>query len=446
MTFAAAAGGIVVSAEAQIFRSIDADIQPVQFGDVGWGDVNGDGRLDVAVTGQESLILSAGVSLNLGGDRFERFAGFQLPELVGGSLAFADIDQDGDDDLFLTGSDRTIRHQARLYRNLGNGVFRDLRPNILGTTGGSVDFADLDGDGDPDMLLTGDEQEGVPLGAVTLILRNDAGVFTETPARLTGVYAGEARFGDYDNDGDADIALVGLNQFNVPVAEIWRNDAGVFVNINATLTGVALSTVAWGDYDNDNDLDLLVTGSDVSPLMSNPRGLTRLYRNDAGSFVDSGVRFEDVSAGRGVFADYNNDGNLDVLITGGAGETGRPVTRLYRGDGAGGFEVAGDSGLRDLSASTAAFADYDGDGDLDLLIAGYNQDIPGGAVYNTYTMVYRNDGPPADMNRDGGVDFNDVLVYLNMFTAGDPRADLNRDGTIDFNDLLVFLNRYNWGW
>jgi hypothetical protein len=85
--------------------------------------------------------------------------------------------------------------------------------------------------------------------------------------------------GDYDNDGDLDFLLTGLGAFDVS-ARVYRNDAGTFTNINAGLAGAGGSSTAWGDYDNDGDLDILVTGYTLS---GGSQWIARLYRNNTTS-------------------------------------------------------------------------------------------------------------------------------------------------------------------
>jgi hypothetical protein len=64
------------------------------------------------------------------------------------------------------------------------------------------------------------------------------------------------------------------------ISKVFRNDNGIFPEVNAGLTGVAASNASWGDYDNDGDLDILLSGSSLSGLVS------KIYRNDAGVFTD----------------------------------------------------------------------------------------------------------------------------------------------------------------
>ncbi|MCK5459524.1 VCBS repeat-containing protein, partial [Candidatus Parcubacteria bacterium] len=74
--------------------------------------------------------------------------------------------------------------------------------------------------------------------------------FTDISTSLTGVSNSSVAWGDYDNDGDLDILLAGVDNYG-PVSKIYRNDAGTFVDINANIINVSESSVDWGDYDND---------------------------------------------------------------------------------------------------------------------------------------------------------------------------------------------------
>ena len=163
----------------------------------------------------------------------------------------------------------------------------------------------------------------VLLALVALGPASTAGTFTDTGAALTGVTTCSLAWGDYDNDGDLDLAVAGSGASAV-ITKLYRNDGGSFVDTDAALTGVTTCSLAWGDYDNDGDLDLAVAGSGASAV------ITKIYRNDGGSFVDAGAGLTGVSNCSLAWGDYDNDGDLDLAVAGQWGAYHQ--TKLYRND------------------------------------------------------------------------------------------------------------------
>jgi hypothetical protein len=147
---------------------------------------------------------------------------------------------------------------------------------------------------------------------------------------------------------------------------------------------VSLAAAAWGDYDNDGDLDILLAGhsADLSP-----KDIARVFRNDDGVFHEIGAELTDVNSGAVAWGDYDNDGDLDILLAG-SQEDHTGSSRVYRNEGVGFFTDIG-AGLPGLREGTAAWGDSDNDGDLDILLTGA---IDGGRI----TRIYRNDGAPAN--------------------------------------------------
>src|SRR5437867_5135833 len=112
----------------------------------------------------------------------------------------------------------------------------------------------------------------LPLRAHATPAHIDAGPFTEIAAGLPDLEEGSAAWGDYDNDGDLDLAICGISASG-PITRIYRNAGGVLTDIGAGLTGVYDGALAWGDYDNDGDLDLVVVGN------TGPGPASIIYRN-----------------------------------------------------------------------------------------------------------------------------------------------------------------------
>ncbi len=292
---------------------------------------------------------------------------------------FADFNNDGRLDLFITNTAGN-----RLYRNEGEGRFRDISAaaGLLHKSGGlAVLFADLDLEGDLDLLIAG------PGG--NLFYRNNAdGRFTEL-AEEAGIDAAggagrDVALGDFDNDGDIDLvvadARAGLRLYeNLRQGFFWEVSA--YTGLGG---GGGADVVAVGDYNNDGYLDLYVSGT--AP------GRHTLYRNQGdGAFLPDTLApamrrdLEGFDSAEALFFDADNDGFLDLLLAGsGENSGGEPRgVRLYYNDGSGSFYSAPEALPRQLAqARQLAISDYDSDGDLDIIVAGDD-----GRVY-----LLRNDG------------------------------------------------------
>ena len=201
--------------------------------------------------------------------------------------------------------------------------------------------------------------------------------FSSSGANLPGISEGAVAWGDYDNDGYADLALVG-NSSSGMISKIYRsNGDGSFTDSGAVLTGLQYAAAAWGDYNNDGLLDLVINGQGSSGAT------TKLYKNTGSGFVDSGFSLQGLFWGGLAWGDYDGDGYLDLVVTGYNGGSG--TTILYHNNAGVSFSNSGQA-LTGLLFSSAAWGDYNNDGALDLVMTGSN------SGNNRVTLVYQNDG------------------------------------------------------
>jgi hypothetical protein len=377
------------------------------------GDFNGDGHRDVAVSGdrydeaiQQSDVFVE-IHLNDGWGRFVDSGILFAP--LDGPLEAQDYNGDGRLDLASIGRDDAMVRGTKIYRNDGGSAFVDLQAN-LAQIGRSIEWGDYNGDGRPDLALSGITDAGT---RIAKIYRNDGGgLFTDVGAALAQMN-GFVVWQDYDGDGWLDLAATGLVDGDLPVAKIYRNDGNdVFTDVLANVAQLWGSRWEWGDYNGDGRPDFALMGR--TNLNSDSVEI-RIYRND-GNDVFTDVLANVVQAeGSIAWGDYNADGLLDLAI-GGYDRNGDPVARIYRNDGGDRFSDVG-APLAALAAEVA-WADYDGDGLLDLAMAGADADG------DLATHVYRNEG--GDSFRDLGLPILGIhgptLAWDDV--TGDGRPDL----------------------
>jgi hypothetical protein len=236
-------------------------------------------------------------------------AGFQQNDLNNGTSgsSWADVDSDGDMDLFLPNQ----WSYNNLYINDGDGTFTEVTSDpvvdeITSYSNGNS-WADYDDDDDMDLFVTtvwGDNN-------VNYLYTNDGdGTFTKVTSGdivNTQHMSWGGVWGDYDGDNDLDIIVTG-HESNSNEAIYTNNGDGTFTTLSGSdvvSNGIPSKNVNWVDYDNDDDFDVYLSNW----------GINKLFRNDNGSFSDVtntyNVYSDSLSNGA-AWGDFNNDGRLDL--------------------------------------------------------------------------------------------------------------------------------------
>jgi enediyne biosynthesis protein E4 len=319
------------------------------------GDYNNDGFEDLYVLGVHGNILYR----NNGDGTFTdvtQAAGVGGETAKGHKLwsvaaAWVDYDNDGRLDLVvsnycdwspgedpvcggLTPADRAYCHPDKyraepvlLYHNNGDGTFTEMSEkagigNLLGK-GMGIAIADYDGDGRPDIFIANDNDRNL------LIHNLGGGKLREMGMQAGIAYNGDGRqisgmgadFRDFDGDGWPDIVMTGLRN---EIFELFRNNGkGGFDDASASSGLLALSrdwsgwSCGFADFDNDGCLDIFLACGGVE--MNEPQ-INRILQNAGGKFLDAssgaGQGFQVAQVHRGAaFADFDNDGRIDVAVT-----------------------------------------------------------------------------------------------------------------------------------
>ncbi len=332
------------------------------------------------------------------------------------SVDFIDYDNDNDLDLYITNGPK-LGAVNFLYRNNGDGTFTKVTGDDAVTVALAYDgatFGDYDNDGDLDLFVA------TWWGNVDLLCENNGdGTFTRITSAPVATLAGHGEAGswaDWDNDGDLDLYVANsggdLKDF------VYINDGtGNFARI---LTGQLATDTdtkrvgAWGDYDNDGDLDLFIATESANP--------NRLYQNQGGGVltqVNAGaITSDNAFCFSGSWGDYDNDGDLDLFAT----SAGSQASNLFNNQGNGTFiEITSGAQVTDIAnCVSSGWADIDNDGDLDLFVT------TGFGSLTQKNRLYINNG-------DGTFtrDITDPTTIDNGWTYGCAFGDIDRDGDLD---------------
>jgi enediyne biosynthesis protein E4 len=287
------------------------------------GDFDNDGLIDIMVGNfNQNLILYKNNTTVFA--NFTAAAGINLPSW-GGSINWFDYNNDGKLDATL-GNDGIPYHYNYLFRNDNLTSFTNVAyPSGLTDSAStlSIASADIDSDGDLDIFY-GSQTANVSGGSTSVLYKNNGdGSFTDITAAsgiITTLYSWAADWGDFDNDGDMDLYLVNSNGVN----QLFKNNGNLTFTETAASYGVADPTqgfsCGWFDYDNDGDLDLYVANAST--------GIDKLYRNDGTAFTDvaSAAGTNDNRHSSNItLGDFNNDGFVDIYLVNNGSEN-----RLYK--------------------------------------------------------------------------------------------------------------------
>ena len=405
---------ITNSAFAQIFGGFH--FEGVKNGSTIFADIDGDNDEDVLVVGTDGLTMGvAKLYKNNGNGSFNLIETPTITALSNSVAVFADIDGDNDLDLMMMGMFSTSSSSAttKLYTNDGNGNFTLVTgTSFTGLYSGTIDFADIDGDNDLDVLLTG-MYNYTGASTVKLYENNGNGNFTLlTGTIFDNITSGDIAFADIDGDNDQDVLITGFWGGFLPIANLYTNDGnGNFTLVPTNLPPLQNSSIDFADVDNDNDLDVLVTGHTYGQVLT-----TQLFiNNGVGNFTVSTTSFSHVAFGAVKFAEVNGDNYVDILITG-QSSNNTPITELYLNNGSGAFNIVTTNPFQGVAYSSVMFSDVNDDNFQDVIISGQTNSS------SLITKLYRN---------DGNGNFIDVLPFAPVHNGSAAAADIDGDNDQD---------------
>ena len=463
------------------------NLTPMEESALQLGDFDGDGDLDLVISGRDGSGFGnygSALFLNDGSSNFSLVSGIPFIEVLYSAIDTADIDNDGDLDLLICGSDKNYKNLTQIYVNNGNASFQAISTSSFpGYEHSNHSFGDADQDGDPDVMILGDDGR---FPTTRFFEMDSTGKYQLINNTFNGIRSGEIILEDFDNDQDLDLVYSGNRTNYAGGTYYYKNDGNnnftsQSTNFNPDLYG----HIASGDIDHDNDLDIVITGNGFySKAFS-----TGLYQNDTGNFnIEINTPFDTSDFILTALDDLNNDGFADVIVFGsdtnykplnqvylnqngmfilvpnnlfprisvtsysledinndslkdlfiaGADSVARPFAYLYINQGNGLFQQDTTNQFNGFRNGSIAFADFDGDADLDLITIG---SVGIGANYPS-TSIYRNDSgffQPVQ-NIDLEITQNGEISIADVDNDGLP--DVLLSGTNEFNENFIRLYR-----
>lgn len=366
--------GSLNMANAQMFTDINAGLTGTYLGGVNWVDVDNDNDLDCFVSGWAagSPGLFSGIYRNNGNSTFTMLSGTGIGTVGAAASAWGDYDGDGWIDLALCGNTQVGGniYLTKIYKNNGNYTFTNTVTLPDSITVGCIKWADIDNDGDLDLSVLGQISGS---NAKTKIYKNDGNnIFTPITNSLPDLTNGHIAWGDYDKDMDMDLLLCGrAGSFNY-ISQLFKNDGnGNFTNSSINIEGLRYSSAAWADYNQDGLLDFIVTGSNNNDILK-----SLIYRNTGNpnpdsTFININANLTSINQGNARWGDFDNDGDVDLIISGNDTITSAHfITKVYENNN-NNFIAFTPQNITNVRRSFIDIGDFNNDFKTDILINGY---------------------------------------------------------------------------
>jgi len=305
---------------------------------------------------------------------------------------------------------------------------------------GSVEIEDVDNNGLEDVILAGFDENDQ--SGFQLFLNQGSGSFVENATTVLEVGVSALEVVDIDGDGDKDIFIAGqsgiTDQTQLFINNLIPSGTLSFTNSTESFMPVIDGSISTGDYDNNGTLDVFISGEDFSGAY-----IGQLYSNNpVGTFTPVATSIVGLHESSSIFLDINNDG-WDDIIVGGAYSSFVGETYVYLNDQNGGFIL--NQVLDDIKDGGLDAGDVNGDGLPDLIMAGgfngggylYENDPlqPGTFILSPLTLPFyaSSDAKFDDFNSDGALDF--VCTGVNLANFGQITSVFMNDGSGSFTEI-----------
>jgi len=366
------------------------------------------------------LIIIFLISNGLNAQNFEETTVISgLPELGNSNMAWGDYDRDGDYDVLISGIDDLTNVSCSLFRNNGDTTFTNSGVAFSQIYQGDLLFLDFNNDNFLDIAISGKTEENLKI--TELYSNNGDGSFTKLITDIDSVFNSSLTGADFDNDGDIDLLISGTDNSNTGICSILQNNGNnTFQKISVDIEGISNGSIQPADFNKDGKTDLLVFGiNNINQRVGN------IYLNNGNfNFLKQNNGLPELAYASSAVGDYNQDGFIDFAVTG-MEQSGTLVSKVYKNNGNGTYTEI-NAGLIGLYQSSSKWGDYDNDGDLDLLLCGFGDvgrhsflyENQGGDVFGEVSTIIEDIAQGEISFIDFDIDKNSDIIVTGYATSG----------------------------
>lgn len=314
--------GVFINTNNGSFSNSGIGLIAVSDGDMAVNDYNQDGKIDLLLTGIDANNTKVSKLYKNEGNAVFSTAPTSFDGVAYGGCIFTDLNNDGKSDVLVNGLNNQNQSITVLYRNNGNGSFTVQTSSLVGTSYGDVLAFDVNNDSFLEVLISGLNNNNQRV--MELSINKGSFKFENTTTILPALRSGSMSSADINNDGYADLFITGSSSGSNNQTAVYLNNVGAGFTLLQSFPGLSEGAGTWGDYNNDGFADLAFFGFDKTNLIAS------IFNNVAGTgFVDSSIPLPGASQGIMHWVDYNKDNRLDLILSGYASV---PFTSLYSHD------------------------------------------------------------------------------------------------------------------
>jgi len=375
-----------------------------------WGDINNDNYLDLLIQGMDQGGNAfCKLYKNDQDTSFTEIVGAGLASIYQGSVMMFDYNNDNYLDIIITGKTLASVKQTFLYRNNKNSSFSQVLTPFENVSNGASDWADYDNDGDYDVIISGLNSSNKKI--TKLYECKDDDTFIEA-LTFPGICFGYCRFADFNNDGFPDIILGGSDHTATLISDIFLNNRNAtFSPQNMNFPKLTNAEVAISDLNNDGALDIIFSGQDI-----NSNFYSDVFKNNNnGTYFCMNSGLTPLTDSRIAVCDHDNDGFQDIAMVGSKIGNLR-CARLYKNNSGNSFSSL--TPFFDVNNGDLAFGDFDNDYDPDILISGTGLNGQETRLYRNRTNSSATVNQPSILNKL--VDKNSINI---TWSQNDPTSD-----------------------